>query len=434
MKKTTDSQAGRELLARAYHAAVDAADPGRAVLAHLPPAPAGRLLIVGAGKAAAAMAQAAEQHYRELGQSPAGLIIAPEAEVAHYGNVQVATASHPLPDQRSVSATRQLLALLEDLEPDDLVICLLSGGGSALMNAPDGISLAELVDLSSELLRSGADIGGINIVRSHLCRVKGGGLAAAASPARVVALVISDVVGDDLATVASGPTVPAQGTFAQALEVLDRHAIEAKAVRNVLQQGRDGLRPGRPKAGSALFDRVQTLLVASAQASLEAAAASLAAAGYCTRILSDSITGDSRQAARFHAALTRQVLRHDQPFTAPCALISGGETTVTIGRSTAVGTGGRNSDFALALALDLWGEARVHALAADTDGIDGSAPVAGSFVTPLLWQSARRAEALAAKKNFDSHGFFAQHAHQLITGPTGTNVNDLRIILIGDQA
>jgi hydroxypyruvate reductase len=341
------TQASRQLLTDAFHAAVSAADPGRAVLPHLPPAPAGRLIVVGAGKAAEPMAQAVEQHYRELGQSPTGLVIAPEAEVTHYGNVRVATASHPLPDQRSVNASRQLLALLEDLEPDDLVICLLSGGGSALMNAPDGISLAELVELSNDLLRSGAAIGEINTLRSHLCRIKGGGLAAAASPARVVALVISDVVGDDLATVASGPTVPAQGTFAQALEILDRHAIGATAARNVLQQGRDGLRPGRPKAGSALFDRVQTLLVASAQASLEAAADRLAAAGYCTRILSDSITGDSRQAAQFHAALTRQVLRHGQPFTAPCALISGGETTVTVGRSSAVGTSCRNSHLEL---------------------------------------------------------------------------------------
>lgn len=424
------TQASRQLLTDAFHAAVSAADPGRAVLPNLPPAPAGRLIVVGAGKAAEPMAQAVEQHYRELGASPAGLVIAPEPKAAHYGKIRVVPASHPLPDARSVTATQQLLAQLESLSSDDLVICLLSGGGSALMNAPDGISLAELVDLSSDLLRSGADISEINAVRSHLCRVKGGGLAAAAFPAEVVALVISDVVGDDLSTIASGPTVPAQSTFVQALEILDSYGIAAPAARAALEQGRDGIRQGRPAAGSAVFERVQTRLVASAQASLEAAAAVLTAAGYGARILSDSITGESRHAAQFHAAVTCQVLRRDQPLAAPCALISGGETTVTVGRSATAGEGGRNSDFALALALELWGETRVHALVADTDGIDGTAPVAGSFVTPLLWQNAQRGDALAAQQKFDSHGFFAQHAHQLVTGPTGTNVNDLRIILI----
>jgi glycerate-2-kinase len=423
----------RKLLQHAFAAAVAAADPARAVLPHLPAPGRGRVIITGAGKAAVPMARAAERHYREAGCSPAGLVIAPDPAPPGFGDVRIMTASHPLPDARSVQATRQLLDLLGNLESDDLVVCLLSGGGSALLNAPDGISLADLVSLSSELLHSGADITEINAVRRQLCQVKGGGLAAAAAPARLVALVISDVVGDDLATIASGPTVPCDSTFADALRILDHYRLGAPAVRKVLEAGRAGLRPGKPEPGSALFERVQTLLVASGQASLEAAASVLADHGYPAHILSDSVTGDSRQAARFHAAVARQVTRHDQPFTAPCALVSGGETTVTLGTAKP-GSGGRNSDFALALALDLWDDPRdrqrVHALAADTDGIDGSAEVAGSFVTPALFAAASRAEAAAAQAAFDSHGFFGRHGHQLVSGPTGTNVNDLRLLLI----
>jgi hydroxypyruvate reductase len=439
LKRDSSPAERRGLLESAFRAAVAAADGGRAVLPHLPPLPAGgRLIVVGAGKAAVPMARAVDRHYRDAGHAPAGLVIAPDPAPEAVGNIRVLAASHPLPDERGVQATGMLLAEFADLRSEDLVICLLSGGGSALLTAPDGVSLSELAGLNSELLRSGADISEINTVRSHLCRVKGGGLAAAARPARLLALVISDVVGDDLSTVASGPTVPCSGSWADALAVLDRYGIDAPAARRVLEDGAAGLRPDKPGIASGVFERTETRLVASSQASLEAAAGLLESAGYRAHVLSDSVTGESRAAARFHAALTRQVLRRDQPFEAPCALVSGGETTVTLGAAGQHGSGGRNSDFALALALELWDDPRarlrVHALAADTDGIDGSAPVAGSFVTPALFAAASRQDAASAQASFDSHGFFAKCGLQLVTGPTGTNVNDLRIILIEEAA
>lgn len=427
MTDTTPIQDPRELLTRAFQHAVAAADPGRAVSANLPAAGGGRVILVSVGKAAVKMARAAAEHYLAAGHEPEGIVLrpdsAPQTAPLPGSRIRLLVASHPLPDRRSLAATAEILELLAGLDGKDLVLCLLSGGGSALLNAPL-ISLEELIELSDELLRSGADITEINTVRRQLCRVKGGGLAVAAAPARVVTLAISDVVGDDLLDIASGPTTFDPNGPGDALAVLDRYKLAVPAARAVLQAA--------PKSAEDLeaFMSVKNRVIASSRDMLVAAASFLSDSGYPAHILSDAIKGDSRAGAAFHAVLTRHALQHAQPFAPPCALISGGETTVTLEAGSEAGSGGRNSEFALALALELWGEPRVHALAADSDGVDGSAEVAGSFVGPALYRSADRGAARAAQARFDSHTFFAEHDQQLITGPTGTNVNDLRIILL----
>lgn len=418
------------LLREALNLGLAAADPARVLPAQLPPPPAGRLVVVGAGKAAAAMARATEAYYRE--HYPAAQLEG--VVVTRYGHsvpasvssgaatekIRVLEAAHPVPDAAGVAATEAILALAETLGEDDLLLCLISGGGSALLCAPDGLTLTEKAALTGALLRSGADISEMNTVRKHLSRVKGGGLARAAFPARVLSLVISDVAGDDLSVIASGPTVPDPSTFAEARAVLTRYGLGSSAALK-----RDA--PETPKPGNPIFERVDNRLIASAQGTLEAVAAFFRERGVAPLILSESVTGEAREVARMHAALARQVRLHGQPLAPPCVLLSGGETTVTV---RGKGRGGRNCEFALALALALGGLGGVYALAADTDGIDGSEDAAGALVTPETLHGVGRAAAQRYLDDNDAYSFFRQAGGLVTTGPTLTNVNDLRLLLV----
>lgn len=412
------------LLRQAFEVAVAAAHPTRHLACHLPAPPAGRLVVVGAGKAAAAMAQAVEAHY--AGVALAGLVITRYGHALPTAQIAVREAAHPLPDAAGVAATREILQLADSLSEDDLLLCLISGGGSALLCAPRGIGLADKVQLTRELLSSGATIQEINTVRKHLSEVKGGWLAKRAAPARVVSLILSDVVGDDLSSVASGPTVPDPTTFAEALELAGSYGISQPAALAQLARGARGELEETPKPGDPCFDRVDNRLIASGQQSLQAVKRFFERQGIAAHILSSSIEGEAREVAKVHAAIARQVLRYGEPFSRPCALISGGETTVTLRASG--GKGGRNSEFALALALALEG-AEVYALAADTDGVDGSEDNAGVILTPEMLLG-RRGLARAKLAQHDSYSFFAQAGGLLQSGPTHTNVNDLRILLI----
>lgn len=421
----------RPLLERSYRAAVEAADPARIVAGALPEPPAGRLVVLGAGKAAAAMAAAVAEHYRGY-TDLSGLVLVPGAddgneEASFVGPIEIRQASHPVPDQRGVVGTERILALAEECGAEDLVLVLLSGGGSSLLCSPDGLTLEEKADLTDRLLRSGAGIVEMNVVRKHLSRVKGGRLAQAAAPARLVGLVLSDVVGDDLASIASGPTVTDPSTFQDALDVLDRYGVESTRARALFEAGVRGERMETPKPGDAALSHARTLLVGSNQGSLEAASRVLSEAGFPAHILSSTITGEAREAAGLHAAVARQIIDLGQPFTPPCALISGGETTVTVRGS---GRGGRNGEFGLALALALPADAPVWALTADTDGVDGSEANAGVFVTPELLREIERSDAARLLAANDSYTLFEKSDCLFNTGPTGTNVNDLRIIVI----
>jgi hydroxypyruvate reductase len=418
----------RGLLHRAFDAAVDAARPERVLDGHLPQLTSGRLIVIGAGKAAASMARAVERHYAAAapGLALTGLVITRYGHAVATDRIAVREAGHPVPDAAGAAATGELLATLADAEEGDAVLCLISGGGSALLCAPRGLDLDGKRALTEALLRSGATIDEMNAVRKHLSGVKGGQLARAAQPARLTTLVISDVVGDDPSVIASGPTVPDPSSYRDALEVLDRYKLEAFEARAFLQRGSEGAFAETPKPGDPLFERCRAITVASNQQSLEAAAATLRSAGLPAHILSATIEGEAREAGRLHAAIARQIVERGQPFAAPCALLSGGETTVTV---RGPGRGGRNQEFALALALALPPDLRIYALAADTDGIDGSEHNAGAFVTPTLLRSGRDVAAAALDRN-DSHAVFADADHLLVTGPTHTNVNDLRIVVV----
>ncbi len=416
----------KTLLTRAYEAAVRAAQPGEVLRPHLPELPKGRLVVVGAGKAAASMANAAEAHYPL--EKLEGLVVTRYGHALPTRKIEVLEAAHPVPDGAGVQATERILETASNLGEDDLLLCLLSGGGSALLCAPLGVTLPEKAELTGALLASGADIAEINTVRKHLSAIKGGRLAAAAHPAPVVSLILSDVVGDELSSIASGPTAPDPTTFGEALEVLDRYAIVAPAARRVLERGVQGELPETPKPGDACFAHVQNLIIASAQQSLEAAARVFEAVGIPAHILGDSVTGEAREVAKAHAAMARQVARYGQPFARPCALLSGGETTVTIRQPG--GRGGRNSEFALSLALELADLKNVYALAADTDGIDGSEENAGAFVLPGDVMRLGKDRARGWLEGNDSYGFFERAGALFTTGPTRTNVNDLRMILV----
>jgi glycerate 2-kinase len=422
----------RDLLAAAFRAAVAKADPGVAVRPHLPPAPRGRIVVVGAGKAAAAMAAAVEDAYRDVGARIEGVVVTRYGHASPTRVVRVLEAAHPVPDAAGVRAADEILAAVAGAGPDDHVIVVLSGGGSALLCAPvEGLGLDDKRDLTEALLRSGATIAEMNTVRRHLSRVKGGRLAAAAAPAPMTALVISDVVGDDLAAVASGATVPDATTYADALEVLARHEIDAEPARRVLAEGAAGLREETPKPGDPRLAGCRTILVATNQSSLEAAAGVLGSAGYAAAILSSTIEGEAREVGMLHGAIARQAWRFGQPHAPPCAYVSGGETTVTVRGS---GRGGRNSEAALALALSLPSDAPVSGLFADTDGIDGTEDNAGAFVTPGLLRTLDRDDARRALADNDAYAVFAAADHLLVTGPTRTNVNDLRIVLVHERA
>ncbi len=415
-----------ELLRGAFYEAVAAAHPGAHLQKHLPKPPAGRLVVVGAGKAAAAMAQTVEARYPL--DKLEGLVITRYGHKLPTKRVRVLEASHPEPDLAGYLATRQMLELLRNLSEEDTVICLVSGGGSALLTAPQGVSLEQKAALTGDLLRSGATIHEINAVRKHLSAVKGGLLAKAAAPARVYGFYLSDVVGDDLASIASGPTSPDPTTYKDALAVLDRYRIEAPEARLHLQNGVAGRVPETPKPDDPIFAAVSNTVIASNQKSLEAVAEFFRERGVPAHILSSSVEGEAREAAKMHAAIARQVRVHAQPFGRPCALISGGETTVTVRRKDA--RGGRNSEFALALALELGGLEGVYALAADTDGRDGSEDNAGVFVTPDSLERLGRARARTLLDANNSYEFFRERDALLVTGTTHTNVNDLRVLLL----
>lgn len=382
--------------------------------------PSGRQVIIAVGKAAQIMARAAVDFYLADIDRVSGLVISPEGAGGNGNTVPLTTwrCGHPLPTDASLRAGQAVLDSLTSLGIQDRVLCLLSGGASALMTVPDGVSLADLRALSEALLASGADIGQLNTVRRKLCLLKGGGLARAAEPAAVTALLVSDVVGDAPALIGSGPTVADPDDPDAALAILDSLDIEIPAVTERLGQLQADWRPAPVHS--------DTRVVASGTASLEAAAGYLEAAGYRTVVLTAAETGDSAATARRQAAVIRKKLTSA---TEPLALLSGGETTV---RTTGArgGRGGRNSHFALALACELWGESRMTALSADTDGLDGNSGAAGAFVTPALYRAGNLEAARAALRDRDSGGYLAEQGHALVTGPTGTNVNDLRVILL----
>lgn len=406
-----------------FHAAVATAQPALCIPANLPPPPKGRTLVVGAGKAVAAMARAVEDHWQG---ALSGLVVTRYGHGVPCQRIEVVEAAHPVPDEAGSRAAARILALVEGLGPDDLLLCLISGGGSALLALPaTGLTMADKQSVNRALLRSGAAIDEMNCVRKHLSRIKGGRLASACK-ARVVTLAISDVPGDDLSVIASGPTVADPTSSADAVAILTRYGIEAPdRVWHHLRHSGDET----PKPGDLCLSTARSVLIATPQQALEAAAALARQSGVTPLILSDVIEGEAREAAKFHAAIARQVIRHGQPLPRPCVLLSGGETTVTVRGN---GRGGRNAEFLLALAVALDGQADVHALAADTDGIDGTEDNAGAIIAPDTLARARQCglNAMDRLADNDGYGFFHQLNDLLVTGPTLTNVNDFRAILI----
>lgn len=415
------------LLLRLFDAAMAAADPFHLIAPQLPPPPKGRTVVLGAGKAAARMAEAVERHWQGRPEGLEGLVVTRYGHGAPTRHIEVIEAGHPVPDEAGEEAARRMLAIAAGLGPDDLVLCLMSGGGSALLSLPaPGIGSEELRALNRELLRCGAPIGEINRVRRHLSAIKGGRLALACHPARVLTLVVSDVPDDDPAVVASGPTVPDGSTGLDALAILGKYAIPVpEQVRAVLLD----TRLAAPLPGDPRLARNETRVIVTAQQALDAAASAARGAGYAPLILSSSMEGEAREVAQVHAGIARQVVQHGQPVAAPCVILSGGETTVTV---RGQGRGGRNAEFLLALAVALDGLPGVHALAADTDGIDGTEDNAGAWLAPgtLARARAQGLDARARLLDNDGHGFFEALGQLLVTGPTRTNVNDFRAIVI----
>ncbi len=419
----------RLLLRALFAAALGAADPSRVVPPHLPPPPSGRTVVVGAGKAAAAMAKAVEDHW----PGPlSGLVITRYGHGAPTRRIEVVEAGHPMPDAAGSEAARRILDSVRGLGADDLVLFLASGGGSALMALPaPGVSLEDKRAVTQALLRCGATIGEINSVRKHLSAIKGGRLAAAAAPARMVTLAISDVPGDDPAVIASGPTVPDPSTFAEARAILAKYAIAPPAAiaAHLAAAAEESPKPGDPRLARSTF-----ITVATPQQALLAAAAVARGAGVTPLLLGDAIEGEAREAALVHAGIARQaaagkLIVGERALPLPAVLLSGGETTVTV---RGAGRGGRNAEFLLALAIALDGQPGLYALAADTDGIDGTEDNAGALYAP---DTAARAAAAgldlgARLAGNDGYGAFAALGDLLITGPTLTNVNDFRAILV----
>lgn len=414
----------RELLRALFRAAIDAADPRLCVPPHLPTPPAGRTIVVGGGKAAASMAHAVEEKY--LG-TVSGAVVTRYGHAVACQHVEVIEAAHPVPDAAGAAGAEKLLDTVADLTRDDLVLCLMSGGASALLTLPGpGITLDEMRALTTALLKSGAAIGDMNIVRKHLSRINGGRLAAAAHPARVLTLAISDVPGDDPATIGSGPTVPDTTTLADARDVLKRFGI-APAASIAAHLGRPESESVKP--GDTRLARAEFRLVASPQASLEAAAALARKRGFAPLILGDAIEGEAREVAQAHAQLARDIRQGKGPVKAPAVILSGGETTVTV---RGKGRGGRNAEFLLALTLALEGLAGVFALAGDTDGIDGTEDNAGAIATPDSLARARQrgVDGADSLSDNDGYGFFTKLGDLVMTGPTLTNVNDFRAIIV----
>ena len=419
-----------DALRRLFDAGVAAAHPACVVAPHFPPiSKDGRTRVIGAGKAAAAMAQALEKAWPPDVPAPQGLVVTRYGHGAMLESIECIEASHPLPDAAGREAAQRMVDIAHELGEGDQLLCLLSGGGSALLTLPaDGLTMADQQAVSSALLRSGADIADINCVRKHLSAVKGGQLAVAAWPARVTTLMISDVAGDDPATIASGPTVADPTTFGDARAILDRFGIDPPtAVRHHLESsGQETPKPGDPR-----LDAVENIIVARSQTSLEAMAEYARSQGIRPIILGDAIEGEAREVGRVMAGIARQVARHHQPAAPPCVLLSGGETSVTVRGD---GRGGRNLEFLLGLAIALEGAETVYALAGDSDGIDGSEDNAGAIVNPDTLARARRMGVNPRDRlaDNDAYGFFAALGDLVMTGPTLTNVNDLRAILIAE--
>jgi glycerate 2-kinase len=414
----------RALLRQMFDAAIAAAQPALCLPPHLPAPPKGRTVVVGAGKASAAMARALEDHW----PGPLdGLVVTRYGYEVACERIEIAQAAHPVPDEAGIEAARRIAAKVSGLGEDDLVIALISGGGSALLAAPaPGLTLADERALNSALLASGASITEMNCVRRHLSSLKGGRLGALCHPARVVTLLISDVPGDDPRDIASGPTVGDSTTCAEALAIVDRYRMAVPdAVRKLLEGGAcESVKPGDPRLA-----RSELRMIAAPQLALEAAARVAREAGVAAHILGDSLEGEARDLGKAMAGIARQVAIHGQPLETPCVLLSGGETTVTV---RGQGRGGRNVEFLLSLALSLDGLAGVHAIAGDTDGVDGGEEIAGAHVTPdtLARAWAAGIHPRASLDANDGHGFFRALGDSVITGPTLTNVNDFRAILV----
>jgi len=412
------------LLRQMFDAAVASEQPALCVPPQLPAPPRGRLIVVGAGKASAAMARAVEENW----SGPlSGLVVTRYGYAVPCQHIEIVEAAHPVPDAAGMHAARRMLELVGGLREDDLVLCLFSGGGSALLPLPaPGLNLDLKQSMNRALLASGATIREMNCVRRHLSAIKGGRLAAASHPARMLTLLISDVPGDRPIDIASGPTVADPTTCADALAILRRYGIDLPGpVRELLESGRsESVKPGDPRLA-----RAALRIIATPQMALEAAAGVARAAGITPHILGDAIEGEARDVGKIFAGMASQVAERNQPFTAPCVLLSGGETTVTV---RGKGRGGRNVEYLLSLAIALEGHPRIHALAGDTDGVDGGEEIAGAVLGP---DTLARAWSLGLKPrdmldNNDGHGFFTALGDSVITGPTLTNVNDFRAILI----
>lgn len=422
----------RELLLKMFEAAVEAAQPEHCIPPNLLPyhaaAGKGRVVVIGAGKASAAMAQAVERHW----PGPlSGLVVTRYGYAVPCERIEIVEAAHPVPDAAGLAAAQRMMELARGLGPDDTVICLISGGGSSLLPLPlEGITLEDKQAVNRALLASGATISEMNCVRRHLSGIKGGRLAAACHPARVITLLISDVPGDNPCDIASGPTVGDPTTCADALAIVKRYGIALPAnVRSVLESGAgESVKPDDPRLAGC-----KTRMIATPQMALEAAAAVAREAGIAPHILGNAIEGEARDVGKAMAGIARQVAQYGQPFTPPCVLLSGGETTVTV---RGQGRGGRNVEFLLALGLALEGQAGIHAMAGDTDGVDGQEEIAGAVLAPdtlaRAWERGiRPADAL---QDNDGHGFFGALDDSVVTGPTLTNVNDFRAVLVlGDD-
>jgi glycerate 2-kinase len=418
----------KSLLRSLFETAISAADPARVLARHLPPPPKGRTLVIGAGKAATSMARAVEAAWPgEL----SGLVITRYGHHLPTRKIDVLEASHPVPDAAGLAASRQLLGQLKGLTEDDLVLCLISGGASALLPLPlDGLGLEDEQALNKALLISGATISEMNCVRRHLSAIKGGRLALACHPARLVTLLISDVPGDEPADIGSGPTIADPTTCADALAIIGRYGIAmSDKVRDTLVSGRgESVKPGDSRLAKS-----EVRMIATPQMALEAAAEAARSNGLVAHILSDRIEGEARDVGKVLAAVAQQVAHHGEPFAPPCLLLSGGETTVTV---RGKGRGGRNVEFLLALGLSLDGHPGIHALAGDTDGVDGIEDIAGAYLGPdslaRAWKKGiKPQDSLAAN---DGHSFFEALGDSIVTGPTLTNVNDFRAILITKEA
>ncbi len=418
-------QSPKDFLLYLYESCLNAIRGEKVVPAHLPEPPKGRTIVVGAGKAAAAMAQAVEAHY--AGTIDAGIVVTRYGHGMSLKKIKVVEADHPVPGEDGQKAAEEILNLASRLEPNDLLLCLFSGGGSALLTLPaPGIELSDLQKVNETLLKVGATIHEINCVRKHLSAISGGRLARAANGARVVSLIISDVPGDDLSVIASGPTVGDPTTFADALEILERYNIlTPPPILDFLKEAREEtVKPGDP-----IFKRVTNILIATPQDALEAAAAYARLQRVTPHILGNAIEGEAHDVALVMAGITKQVINFNQPFSTPCVLLSGGETTVTV---KGKGKGGRNSEFLLYFLMAMKGNPYVYAISCGTDGTDGTENNAGAIMLPHMYEEAKTFDRTLMRyaSDNDSYSFFKRCNGLVVTGPTRTNANDFRAVYI----